>query len=168
MTSSPITSDDRQPREWSIAGRTLILSAADHRALAVLNGGDPLLLPPGSVLQFGDPPGELVVTRIRVILGEDGAVVCAETEAAPKADLRRSSAAPARPAPPPGHLRPVPAQIPWSQVRPGNGLCRIGPGTDEARAPVTAAVRESMPSLAFMLCRSNIELRGLSWGHAAW
>lgn len=122
MTSSPITSDDRQPREWSIAGRTLILSAADHRALAVLNGGDPLLLPPGSVLQFGDPPGELVVTRIRVILGEDGAVVCAETEPAPQADLRRSSAAPARPAPPPGHLRPVPAQIPWSQVRPGNGL----------------------------------------------
>jgi hypothetical protein len=142
MTSSPITSDDRQPREWSIAGRTLILSAADHRALAVLNGGDPLLLPPGSVLRFGDPPGELVVTRIRVILGEDGAVVCAETEPAPKADLRRSSAAPARPAPPPGHLRPVPAQIPWSQVRPGNGLCRI-------------------------VCRSSIELRGLSWGYAA-
>ncbi|HET9975520.1 MAG TPA: hypothetical protein VFQ68_45340 [Streptosporangiaceae bacterium] len=61
------------------------------------------LLPPGSVLQFGDPPRELVVTRIRVILGEDGAVVCAETEPAPKADLRRASAAPARPAPPPGH-----------------------------------------------------------------
>jgi hypothetical protein len=122
MTRSPITSNDRQPREWSIAGRTLILSAGSHRALAVLNGGDPLLLPPGSVLQFDDPPGELMVTRIRVILGEDGAIVCAETESAPQPDLHRASAAPARLAPRPGDLRPVPAQAPWwSQVRPGNG-----------------------------------------------
>ena len=42
MTSSPITSGKGRPREWSIAGRTLILSAGSHRALAVLNGRDPL------------------------------------------------------------------------------------------------------------------------------
>jgi hypothetical protein len=121
-TSNPITSGEGRPQEWSIAGRTLILSVGSHRALAVLNGRDPLLLPPGSVLQFDGPPGELVVTRIRVILGEGAAVVCAEAEPAPKPDLDRASAAPGRPAPRPGHLRAVPSQTPWwSQVRPGDG-----------------------------------------------
>jgi hypothetical protein len=115
-TSNPITSGEGRPQEWSIAGRTLILSVGSHRALAVLNGRDPLLLPPGSVLQFDGPPGELVVTRIRVILGEGAAVVCAEAETAPKPDLDRASAVRGRPAPRPGHLRPVPSQTP-STVR---------------------------------------------------
>ena len=112
MTSSSITSGKGRPREWSIAGRTLILSAGSHRALAVLNGRDPLLLPPGSVLQFDGPPGELVVTRIRVILGQGAAVVCAEAEPAAKPDLDRTSAVPGRLAQRPGHLRPVPSQTP--------------------------------------------------------
>jgi hypothetical protein len=117
MTSSAITSGEGRPREWSIASRTLILSAASHRALAVLNGRDPLLLPPGSVLRFDDPPSELVVTRIRVILGEGGAIVCVEAEPAPKPDLHRASAVPG-PASRPGQLRPVPGQTPrWSQIR---------------------------------------------------
>jgi hypothetical protein len=41
-----------------------------------------------------------VVTRIRVILGEDAAIVCAEAEPAPKPDLDRAPAAPGRPARP--------------------------------------------------------------------
>ncbi len=122
MTSSPITSDDRHPREWGIGNRTLILSARSQRALAVLNGPGPLLLPPGSVLQFDGPPGELVVTAIRVILGEGGAIVCAEAEPAPKPDVRRASPAPGRLPGRTGQLRLVPDQTPWwSQVRPGNG-----------------------------------------------
>jgi hypothetical protein len=55
MTGIPAASDDNQPREWSIGNRTLIIGAGSRRVLAVLNGRDPLLLPPGSVLQFGDP-----------------------------------------------------------------------------------------------------------------
>ena len=78
MTGIPATSDDNQPREWSISNRTLIIGAGGHRVLAVLNGHDPLLLPPGSVLQFGDPLGELVVTRVRVLFGEGDGTVCAE------------------------------------------------------------------------------------------
>jgi len=38
----------------------LIIGADSQRVLAVLNGRDPLLLPPGSGLQFGDPLGQLV------------------------------------------------------------------------------------------------------------
>jgi hypothetical protein len=122
MTSISITGNDRRPREWSIGTRTLILSAGGQRALAVLNGPDPLLLPPGSVLQFDDLPGELVVTRVRVILGQDGGIVCAEAEPAPQPEPHRPSANPGRPAGQPGNLRPVPSQTPWwSQVRPGNG-----------------------------------------------
>jgi hypothetical protein len=122
MTSSPMTSDDRQPHEWNIGNRTLILSADSHRALAVLNRCDPLLLPPGSVLQFDDPPGELVVTRIRVILGEGGAIVCVAAEPAPRPvpiALRQPQAAPQSG---PGTCGRYPSQTPWwSQVRPGNG-----------------------------------------------
>jgi hypothetical protein len=122
MTSIPITGYDSQPREWSIGNRTLIVSAGSKRALAVLNGSDPLLLPPGTVLQFDDPPGELVVTRLRVILGEGGGIVCAEAEPAPEPGHYRASAAPGHPARRPAHLRPVPSQRPWwSPVRPGNG-----------------------------------------------
>jgi hypothetical protein len=121
MTGIPATSDDSQSREWSISDRTLILSVGSKRVLAVLNGRDPLLLPPGSVLQFGDPLGELVVTRVRVILGEDGGTVCAEAEPVHKPHYR-TSAAPGGPAERPGHLQPVPGQPPrWSRVRPGNG-----------------------------------------------
>jgi hypothetical protein len=118
MTSTPDTSDDSPPREWSIGNRTLILSTSSARPLAVLNGRYPLLLPPGSVLQFDDPPAELVVTKIRVILGDGAGIVCAETEPA----RFRASAAPGRQAVPPRHLRPAPSQPPqWSRGRPGNG-----------------------------------------------
>jgi len=118
MSSIQTTSDGSQPREWSISNRTLIVSAGSKRALAVLNGRDPLVLPPGSVLQFGDPLGELVVTRVRVIVGEGGGVVCVEAE--PEPGRYRASAGPDRPAERPGHLRPVPSQPPrWSRVRPG-------------------------------------------------
>ena len=120
MTSIPTTSDGSQPRQWSISNRTLIVSVGGKRVLAVLNGRDPLLLPPGSVLQFGGTLGELVVTVVRVIVGEEGGVVCVETEPEPR--HYRASAGPARPAERPGHLRPVSGQPPrWSRVRPGNG-----------------------------------------------
>ena len=83
--------------------------------------GGPLLLPPGSVLQFGDPLGELVVTRVRVIFGEDGGSVCAEAVPVPKPRYR-TSADPGDPAEWPGHVQPVPdRQSRWSRVRPGNG-----------------------------------------------
>jgi hypothetical protein len=72
MTVIPAASGGTQPREWSVSNRTLVVSADSKRVLAVLNGRDPLLLPPGSVLQLGDPPGELVVTRIRVMVSEGG------------------------------------------------------------------------------------------------
>lgn len=119
MTSIPTTSDDSQ-REWSISDRTLIVSSGSKRALAVLNGREPLLLPPGSVLQFGDPLGELVVTGVRVIVGEGGGVVCVEAEWEP--GRHRVSAGPGRSAGKPGYLRPVPGQPPrWRGIRPGNG-----------------------------------------------
>jgi hypothetical protein len=122
MTGVPTASDGSQPREWSISNRTLILNAGSKQALAVLTGREPLLLPPGTVLQFDDPPGELVVTSVRVILGEDGGTVCAEAEPTPKPMHYRTSAAPDGPAERPGYLRPVPSQPPrWSRVRPGNG-----------------------------------------------
>jgi hypothetical protein len=118
MTSIPVTSDDSPPQEWSLGNQTLILSAGSARPLAVLNGRYPLLLPPGSVLQFDDPPTELVVTKIRVIVGDGGATVCAETAPARYC----ASAAPGGQAAPPRHLRPAPSQPPrWSRVRPGNG-----------------------------------------------
>jgi hypothetical protein len=121
MTGIPATSDDNQPREWSISNRTLIIGAGGHRVLAVLNGHDPLLLPPGSVLQFGDPLGELVVTRVRVLFGEGDGTVCAEAVPVPKPRYR-TSADPGDPAEWPGHVQPVPdRQSRWSRVRPGNG-----------------------------------------------
>ncbi|HEU5389328.1 MAG TPA: hypothetical protein VFV73_25860 [Streptosporangiaceae bacterium] len=121
MTGIPATSDDSQPHEWSVSDRTLVVSADSKRVLAVLKGRYPLLLPPGSVLQFDDPPGELVVTRIRVMISEGGGIVCAEAEPMPKPHYR-TSAAPSDPAERPGHLHAVPSQPPrWSQVRPGNG-----------------------------------------------
>lgn len=121
MTSIPTTtSDDSQPRQWSISNRTFIVSADGKRVLAVLNGRDPLLLPPGSVLQFGDPPGELVIIRVRVIVDDDGVAVCLETEPGP--GRYRAPEGPGRPAERPGYLRPVPSQPPRrSPVRPGNG-----------------------------------------------
>ncbi|MGH3198160.1 MAG: hypothetical protein ACRDOH_13995 [Streptosporangiaceae bacterium] len=122
MTDIPTTSDDSQPREWSISNRTLIVSAGSKRVLAVLTGHDPLLLSPGSVLQFDDPLGELVVTRVRVIVGEGGGTACAEAEPVPKPGHYHASAAPDRPVEQPGHLRSVLSQPPrWSRVRPGNG-----------------------------------------------
>lgn len=120
MTSIPTTSDGSQPRQWNISDRTLIVSADGKRVLAVLNGREPLLLPPGSVLQFGDPLGELVVNRVGVIVGEDGGAVCIEAEPGP--GRRGAPACPGRPAERPRHLRPVPSQPPrLSRVRPGNG-----------------------------------------------
>lgn len=119
MTSIPTTSDGSQPREWSISNRTLILSAASKQVLGVLNGPGSLLLPPGSVLQFGEPLGDLVVTRVRVIVGEGGGIVCAEAEPERR---HRASAGPSAPLERPGFLRPVPGESPrWSRVRPGNG-----------------------------------------------
>ena len=79
----------------SISNRTLIVSADSKRVLAVLNGRDPLLLPLGSVLQFGHPLGELVVTRVRVIVSEGGGIVCVETE--PEPGRRRTRQARATP-----------------------------------------------------------------------
>ncbi len=120
MTIIPTTSDGSQPRQWSISNRTLIVSAEGKRVLAVLNGRDPLLLPPGSVLQLGDPLDELVVTRVRVVVSDDGGAVCLETEPAP--GRYRALVGPGRPAERPGHLRPMPSQPPgWNRVRPGNG-----------------------------------------------
>jgi hypothetical protein len=122
MTGIATTSDGSQPREWSISNRTLILSAGNKQVLAVLTGRDPLLLPPGTVLQLDDPPGELVVTSVRVILGEGGGTVCAEAEPVPKPVHYRTPAIPDGPAERPGNLWPVPSQPPrWSRVRPGNG-----------------------------------------------
>jgi hypothetical protein len=112
MTSSPVASTDGQPREWSIGNRTLIVRTGSRRALAVLNTGCPLLLPPGTVLQFDGPPGELVVTGIRVVAGRDGGIVCAEVEPAPGGGRSHTTVVPGRPAGQPGHLRPVPSQGP--------------------------------------------------------
>lgn len=120
MTSIQTTSDGSQPREWNISNQTLIVRAGSNQALAVLNGREALLLPPGSVLQFGEPLGELVVTRVRVIVGESGGVVCVEAE--PEPGRHRASAGPGRPAERMGHLRLVPSRpVQWSPVRPGNG-----------------------------------------------
>jgi hypothetical protein len=122
MTSSPVASTDGQPREWSIGNRTLIVRAGSKRALAVLNTGYPLLLPPGTVLQFDGPPGEVVVTGIRVVAGRDGGIVCAEVEPAPGGERYHTSVTSGHPAGGLGHLRPVPTRTPrWSTVRPGNG-----------------------------------------------
>lgn len=120
MTPIPTTSDGSQPREWSISDQTLVLRSGSKQVLAVLNGRDPLLLPPGSVLEFDSPLGEFVVTRVRVILGEGGGIMCVEAE--PETEYYRASSGPGRPAERQGHLRPVPSQPPrWSRVRPGNG-----------------------------------------------
>jgi hypothetical protein len=116
--TSPTTSDGSQPRQWNISNQTFIISASSRRVLAILNGCDPLLLQPGSVLQFGDPHGELVVTRVGVIAGEDDGVVCVEVE--PQPGYNRASAGPGHPAERPRHLRLVPGQPPRSgRRRPG-------------------------------------------------
>lgn len=120
MTSIPTISDGSQPRQWSISNRTLVVSAGGERVLAVLNGREPLLLPPGSVLQFGDPLGQLVVTKVGVIVGEESGVVCVEAEPEPGQYpvLSRLD----HPTQRAGYLRPVPSQLPQSSgVRPGNG-----------------------------------------------
>lgn len=122
MTTIPIPNGDGQPRECAISNQTLIVSAGTGKALAVLNAPGPLLLPPGSVLQFDGPPGELVVTSIRVIAGHDGGIVCAEAEPASTPARYRGSPPPGRSSERPGHLRPAPDQPPrWTAVRPGNG-----------------------------------------------
>jgi hypothetical protein len=122
MTTIPVPSGDSQPPEWNVGSQTLIVSAGGRQALAVLNARYPLLLPPGSVLQFDGPPGELVVTGIRVIAGQAGGIVCAETEPARTPGRYRASTALGRPAQRPGHLRTAPDQPPrWSPIRPGNG-----------------------------------------------
>jgi hypothetical protein len=110
MTSSPVASTDGRPREWSIGNRTLIIRADSKRALAVLNTSYPLLLPPGSVLQFDDPPGEMVVTRIRIVAARNGGIVCAEVEPAPGGGRYHTSVMLGHPAGRPGHLRPVPTR----------------------------------------------------------
>ena len=104
----------------TISNRTLVVSAGGERVLAVLNGREPLLLPPGSVLQFGDPLGQLVVTKVGVIVGEEGGVVCVEAEPEPgEYPILSRLDHPTQRA---GYLRPVPSQLPQSSgVRPGNG-----------------------------------------------
>lgn len=120
MPGIPTTSDGTQLPEWNISNQTLIVRSGSQQILAVLSGRDPLLLPPGSVLQFGSPLGELVVTRVRVMLGEGGGIVCVEAE--PEPGNHRASPVSGHPAERPGHLRAVPGQPPrWSRVRPGNG-----------------------------------------------
>lgn len=122
MTGSLIAGGDSPSREWGIDHRTLVLSASGNRVLATLNTRYPLLLPAGSVLQFDDPPGELVVTGIRVIVGEATGIVCAEAEPAPMLEHHRGSAAEGladrRGAQTPG-IGSRPARC--SRVRPGNG-----------------------------------------------
>lgn len=123
MTGIPTASSDVQSREWSIDHRTLVVSARGNRVLATLNTRYPLLLPAGSVLHFDDPPGELVVTRIRVIFGDATGIVCADAEPAPTLEHHRAS-------PPAGHQAdrrgvPAPGTGGWpprcSPIRPGNG-----------------------------------------------
>lgn len=120
MVSIPATNYGSHPREWSISNRTLILSAGSKQVLAVLNGHQPLLLPPGAVFQVNDPPGELVVTGVRIVAGDGGGIVCLEAEPGP--GTRHSSTAPGRPGERSRYLQPVPTQTPWwSPIRPGNG-----------------------------------------------
>lgn len=106
MTSIPIVSDGPQPRQSSISDQTLVVSPGGTRVLAVLNGRGPLVLPPGSVLQLGDPLGQFVVTKVGVIVGAEGGVVCVEAE--PEHRHYRASPDPDHPAQRHGHLRPVP------------------------------------------------------------
>lgn len=122
MMTIPIASGNSQPQEWNIGNQTLIVSADSRKVLAMLNARHPLLLPPGSVLEFDGPPGELVVTGMRVIADQDGGIVCVETKPARAAGRYRAPATQSRPAQPPGHLRPAPGQPPrWTPIRPGNG-----------------------------------------------
>lgn len=123
MTGIPIASGEVAAREWSIDHRTLVLSASGNRVLATLNTRYPLLLPAGSVLQFDDPPGELVVTGTRVILGDATGIVCAEAEPAPTLEHHRAAAAgehlaDGRRVPAPG-IDGLPPRC--SRIRPGNG-----------------------------------------------
>jgi len=106
MTRPPIASDRAGPREWSIGNRTLIVSAGQRRPLAVLSARYPLLLPPGSVLQFDDGLDDQRVVGVRVIAGQGRGIVCLEVEpvagarcSPPVADL--AAAAGTR------HLQPV-------------------------------------------------------------
>lgn len=104
MTSIPIPRGIFQPREWNIGNRTLIVSASSKRALAVLNAPCPLLLLPGTIVQFDGQPGELVVTGVRVIAGRLGGMVCAEVEPVLPAEQNGNSPSELRPERP-RHLR---------------------------------------------------------------
>lgn len=130
--SSTVTANAGHPRStlreaargWPVSRRSRgsgarYLHAVTIAVPGVLNGREPLLLPPGSVLQFGDPLGQLVVTKVGVIVGEEGGVVCVEAEPEPGQYpvLSRLD----HPTQRAGYLRPVPSQLPQSSgVRPGN------------------------------------------------
>jgi hypothetical protein len=130
MTSIPIARDRSQARERSISNQTLILSAGSKQVLAILNARYPLMFPPGSVLQFDGPPGELVVTRVGVTVGEASGIVWAEAEPVAKPVYNLASAAHDIPAEQPGRLRSASGGLTrWSRVRPGNGRCE-GPVPD--------------------------------------
>ncbi|HEY5358833.1 MAG TPA: hypothetical protein VIJ82_14345 [Streptosporangiaceae bacterium] len=58
--------------------------------LAVLNARYPLLLPPGSVLQFDDALDDQQVVGLRVIAGQGGGIACVEVD--PAAATRRRPA----------------------------------------------------------------------------
>ena len=84
MSAIPATATTTSRMTGLSATRPTVNAGSKRVLWAVLNGCDPLLLPPGSVLQFGEPLGGLVVTRVRVIVGEGGATVRAEAGSAPK------------------------------------------------------------------------------------
>jgi hypothetical protein len=107
MTTIPVPRGVFQPREWAIGNRTLIVNASSKRALAVLDAPSPLLLPPGSIVQFDGQPGEFVVTGLRVIAGRLGGIVCVEVQPVPV--TKRGSNPQAKfPSGRPRHLRPAP------------------------------------------------------------
>jgi hypothetical protein len=107
MTSIPVPRGVFQPREWAIGNRTLIVNARSKRALAVLDAPSPLLLPPGSIVQFDGQPGEFVVRGIRVIAGRLGGIVCAEVEPV-RVAKRNSNPQPKIPSGRPRHLQAAP------------------------------------------------------------
>jgi hypothetical protein len=109
MTSIPVPRGVFQPREWNIGNRTLIVSASSKRALAVLTAPSPLLLVPGTIVQFDGQPDELVVTGVRVIAGRLGGIICAEVEPVLPAEHDRNP--PSKPRPErPRHLRSASSQ----------------------------------------------------------
>jgi hypothetical protein len=81
MTRPLIASDRAEPgREWSIASRTLVISASRRRPLTALNACHLLLRPPGSVPQFDDGLDDQQVVGVRVTTGQGGGVVCVEVD----------------------------------------------------------------------------------------